>query len=415
MLLTLLLACGPRPPMAPPAPEATAVPTLPKRWEGPALIADLRLVAVGDVLMHTNVKNSAKAANEDPQKGLEALFEYIEPTISGADIAFANLETPVAPDHHKGTRSMVFNAPPELLPALSAVGFDVLSFANNHVYDQGRDGFQETMERLDSSGMTWIGGGDTCEAARAPKMVEQEGIKVAFIGASKVFNDNMNRGEDEACAFELDVSQALASAELARQDGADVVIVSVHWGREYRTHPEQAEMDDARALIAGGVDLVIGHHPHVVQPIEVIPREDGSVGVIAYSLGNFISNQRYDYVHGVQPLEHGNPRDGLALQLDIVKKDYGPAPDGSPQVRVELANVMGVPLWTDNDAGRIVHPTPTIRVVRTDSALKSAGEALLSATTAEEDLAAKKRIALLEDRWDQVEEIVGEGLMPPHP
>lgn len=414
-MLLLLLACGPRPPLAPPPPDAVTLPVLPKRWTGPAELSRVRIVAVGDVLMHTNVKNSAKAADEDPQKGLEALFSQVKPLIESADLAFANLETPVAPDHHKGTRSMVFNAAPELLPALQSTGFDVLSFANNHVYDQGRDGFVETIGRLDQSGMTWIGGGPDCAAARKARLVTHKDITVAFIGSAKVYNDNLNRGEDEACSFELSVAQALAETQAARDAGADLVVVSVHWGREYRTFPEQGEIDDAHALIHGGVDLVLGHHAHVVQPVEVLHREDGSVGVIAYSLGNFISNQRYDYKHGVQSLDYGNPRDGLALQIDAVRKDYGPAPDGSPQVRVELADVLAIPLWTDNDAGRIVHPTPVIRVIPTADALVAAYAELDAAQTAEEDLAAKQRIALLEDRWDQVEEIVGEGLMPPHP
>ena len=414
-MLLLLLACGPRPPLAPPPPDAVSAPVLPKRWAGPAELSRVRMVAVGDVLMHTNVKNSAKAANEDAQKGMEALFSQVKPLIESADLAFANLETPVAPDHHKGTRSMVFNAAPELLPALYATGFDVLSFANNHVYDQGRDGFEETMERLDASEMTWIGGGADCAAARKARLVTQNEITVAFIGSSKVYNDNMNLGEDKACSFELSVEQALAETEAARAAGADLVVVSVHWGREYRTFPEQSEVDDAHALVNGGVDLVLGHHAHVVQPVEVLHREDGSVGVIAYSLGNFISNQRYDYKHGVQSLDYGNPRDGLALQIDAVRKDYGKAPDGSPQIRVELANVVAIPLWTDNDAGRIVHPTPVIRVIPTADALEAAYAQLEAAETVEEDLAAKQRIALLEDRWNQVEDIVGEGMMPKHP
>jgi poly-gamma-glutamate synthesis protein (capsule biosynthesis protein) len=406
--------------VAPPLPESTGdVPVLPARWDGPAELSRVHIVAVGDLLMHTNVKNSAKAANAldadgntTNHSGFPDLFEHVAPWISDADLAFANLETPVAPKSNNGTASMVFNVHPDLLPALSASGFDVLSFANNHVYDQGRDGLVETMELLDASGMTWIGSGDTCADARAYRLTQVNDITIAWIGASKVHNSNLNLTDDDPCTFVLDVEQTLTEAQAARDAGADLVIASVHWGREYRLAPEAVEVADAQALMDGGVDLVLGHHPHVVQPVEIRHTPDGRVAVTAYSLGNFISNQRYDYVHGVHPLDHGNPRDGLALELDVVRKDYGPGPDGERQIRVELANVQAVPLWTDSDAMRIVHPSPTIRVVRMHTELDAAYAALDAAQTPEDALAAKQRIELLEDRWDQVEAVVGEGLLP---
>lgn len=418
-LAVLWVGCGPRPAVAPDLPASTGpVPELPARWAGPAELSRVSLIAVGDLLMHTNVKHAARAANtvDDDgaslnHEGYAALFERV-PWVADADLAFANLETPVAPNANRGTRSMVFNVTPALLPALQQTGFDVLSFANNHVYDQGRAGLVETMENLDASGMTWIGAGQTCADARRARRTTVKGIDIAWIGASKVFNDNMNRGPDEACAFELDVDAALQEAAAARQDGAELVIMSLHWGHEYHLTPSAPEVEDARRLMDGGVDLILGHHPHVVQPVEIRDTPDGRVAVTAYSLGNFISNQAYDYRHSTHTLDHGNPRDGLALSLDIVKKDYGPDASGEPQVRVALANVLAIPLWTENDAGRIVHPSPTIRVVKTGEALHAAHAELEHASSPAEVRAAQARIELLSDRWRQVESVVGSRLVP---
>lgn len=413
VLIALLTSCNPA---APPQPTPLSPPVLPDHWQGPTELQRAHVVAVGDLLMHTNVKNSAKAAmSADNHDGFGALFEHVDTWIKQSDVAFANLETPVAPKSHRATASMVFNVSPSLLPALKETGFDVLSFANNHVYDQGRNGFIETMENLNSSGMTWIGGGATCDDARAAKLLEVNGLKIAWIATSKVYNDNLNTEEDTHCSFELDVSQALDSAAAARRAGAEFVVLSAHWGHEYKTAPHANEVKDARALMDGGIDVVLGHHPHVVQPVEIRKTPDGRIGVTAYSLGNFISNQRYDYVHGVQPLKYGNPRDGLALEFDIVRKDYGPGPDGVRQIRTEVANVTAVPIWTDNDAMRIVHPAPTIRAIRLSDAITQTHTKLAAATDPDASLLLKKRLAMLEDRWTQVANIIGEGLMQPHP
>ena len=397
------------------APEANAE----SRYSFPNNLATARVIAVGDVLVHGNVKNSAKAAARLDESGASlnhdgwsTLFEHVDTLITDADIAFANLETPVAPDHDLGSRSMVFNAPSVLLPALSDVGFDILSFANNHVYDQGRPGLIETIERLEASPLEFVGAGNTCAEAQAYKMLEANGIHIAFLAASDIFNDNLNLEDDVPCSFELEPTAVISEAKKARAAGADIVVLSAHWGREYRTKPEQKHIDMAHSLMEGGVDVILGHHPHVVQPIEVYETSDGRRAITAFSLGNFISNQAYWYEFGVNEAHRGNSRDGIALQFDVVKKDYGKGPDGEPQLSTELIDVVAVPLWTDNDAGAIRVPAPTIRVVQIDEELQSAHTALASTTDADDALALKKRIELLEVRRWMVQSIVGDRFMP---
>src|SRR5690606_12538216 len=147
------------------------------------------------------------------------------------------------------------------------------------------------------------------------------------------------------------------------------------------TRPRQAEIDRAHRLLDGGFDAILGHHPHVLQPVEIYETKDGRVGFVAYSLGNFISNQSRTYVHGVQPAKVGNTRDGLILRFAAVRKRYA---DGV--IRTELADLRAEPLWTENNAlARRRDPKlpAYIRVIRADAALEAA-RAALAGETAEE-------------------------------
>src|SRR6185312_4192234 len=106
-------------------------------------------------------------------------------------------------------------------------------------------------------------------------LMDVKGIRVAFIGATKVFNSNLNQGPEEPCAFLLDEAIVAEEVRAARAEGADLVILSVHWGVEYETAPRQQEIDQAHRLLDAGVDVLLGHHPHVLQPIEVYEARDG--------------------------------------------------------------------------------------------------------------------------------------------
>lgn len=418
VVVALIAGCG-RGAVVPPEPAgrpASTPPPASSRWPGPAIVGRARVIAGGDVLPHTNVKHAAAAYARlgVAHDGWPGLFAPVRELVASADLAFANLETPVAPDHDRGTRSMVFNAPQALLDGLVDVGFDVVSFANNHVYDQGRAGFVETLDRLDASPLEHIGAGRTCADAGRARLVRAGGLTLAWIGATRLFNQRLNAGAAAPCAWELDVDAAIAEARDARAAGADAVILSVHWGREYHVEPDASEVEAAHRLVDGGIDVVLGHHPHVLQPIELRDTPDGRVGLVAYSLGNLVSNQGYDYRFGVHPHERGRTRDGVLLGFSFVKKDYGPG--ASPRTVVELAQVEAVPVWTDSDAnGRITAPAPTIRVVPVGAEIES----LYAALDAEADPAARfalqRRIELLRVRWWSVEQVLGSVWLPPEP
>jgi poly-gamma-glutamate synthesis protein (capsule biosynthesis protein) len=421
--------------VAPEAPftEPAAVPPLPRTQGGrvaPAAPAPppVRTVgratigAVGDVLMHEAVKRSAEAHGEGAGHGGYAwLFEPVADLLSEPDVTFANLETPIAPDATGGTRPYVFNAPPDVVGALRAAGVDAVAVANNHAFDQGRAGFEETLRRLEEAGMKAIGAG--AEGERAVVTVEAGGLRIAFLGYAHFFNQDGNacpppRAGAGRCvqARELDRTRVLEDVRAAAA-AADAVVVSLHWGVEYEPQPRADDVRLAHEIAEAGALVVLGHHPHVLQPIELHRRSDGRVAVIAYSLGNFVSNQSRKYVHGAMPERIAATRDGALLRVGLAKRDYGRG-----VVRVELDGADFVPLWTENDTAEIdrrrePERRPAIRVVAIDRALSEVRATLAAfpdpVPLAEEDrwVALRRRESLLVARRAAIASLLGEELL----
>ncbi|MDP1830649.1 MAG: CapA family protein [Geothrix sp.] len=314
--------------------------------------ASLSLVAVGDILMHQDVK---AAAAQDPH-GFPALWADLVPLFQGADLAFGNLETPIAPATGRPGVPFQFNAPETLPAALRASGFTVLSTANNHAFDQGPRGVRETLDRLRAERLVALGSGEDRAQAEALQIIERQGIRVAFLGFTDLFNLDLNHRATEPWVRPLDLEPALQSVREAR-GRADLVVVSVHWGNEYQHTPTKRQRDIARALAEAGCDVILGHHPHVIQPIEIM-EVDGRKALVAYSLGNFISNQDRMYRADLFPVAGGDNRDGAALK---VRFDRRPGPDGRD--RAVLAEAVVEPLWTENNWGAAT-PKREIRVIR---------------------------------------------------
>ncbi|BDU73076.1 CapA family protein [Mesoterricola silvestris] len=323
----LALALGSRAPVAPGPPPSRL----------PEELARVDLVAVGDILMHQDVKTSALQAGS-----LTELWKEVTPLFKGADIAFANLETPIAPRTGRPGRPFQFNAPEDLPAALKASGLTIVSTANNHAFDQGPRGLAETLERLEAAGLPSVGGGATRAQAEAPRFLVVKGLRIAFLAFTDIFNINLNQKTDRPWVRSLDPAAAEAAVAAARAQ-ADAVVVSLHWGAEYLHVPLPRQKEVARRLARAGADLILGHHPHVLQPVEVL--ENGSRRtVVAYSLGNFISNQDRVYRADLFPVAGGDSRDGVLFHCRFVKLKLA---DGSEQVRVEDARCE--PLWTRNN------------------------------------------------------------------
>ena len=345
----------------------------------PREIARISFAAAGDIIPHQAVTQSAaaqsqlalqaaaarpsesdaagsNAASSDVHGGWDILFSQVAGAFRQADFGFVNLETPVAPAHSRGSKPFQFDAPITLLQSLKFSGVKVVSFANNHVFDQGHAGFFETLDHLREQQLLFVGAGANAEAAWKPVILEKNGIKVGWIGMTRWLNGNRNpdKDSDPHVAFfpypddsggapGLDQAAVLEKIKAARAE-CDLLLVSIHWGIEYAIVPNPGDLDLAHDMLEAGAAAIIGHHPHVLQPIETYVTHDKRNTVILYSLGNFLSNQSSNYVPGLTPDKAGEQRDSLVIKFSAIKKDYGPA-----GIRVELGEMGIMPVWTENN------------------------------------------------------------------
>ena len=234
------------------------------------------LRAGGDVLM-----DRSEAAGIDP-------FAGIEPALGSADIAVVNVEMVISERGTPADKEFVFRAPPSAAERIAAAGVDVASLANNHAMDYGPAALVDTVDLLEANGVIALGAGATSADAYGHRVIEvRPGVRVAFVGASMVVPLGFAAAETRpgiASAYQQD--RVLASVRAAASE-AEVVIAVVHWGVERATCPNARQRDFAFLLLQHGADVVIGHHPHVLQPVVF---DDGRL--VAYSLGNFVWHYR---------------------------------------------------------------------------------------------------------------------------
>lgn len=350
----------------------------------PREISRITFAAAGDVIPHQSVvkaaaaheqtANDAQPASPSQSKdnstslartegnhgGWDDLLAGVVDVFRQADFGFVNLETPVAPAHSRGSRPFQFDAPVNLLESLEFSGIKIVSFANNHVFDQGYAGFSETLDHLKQQGILFAGAGATANAAWTPVIIEKNGIKVGWLGMTRWLNGNRNPekdGEPHVAFFPypgepsgapgLDGPAVLEAVTAARSQ-CDLLLISIHWGTEYAPAPRAEDIELAHSFLEAGASAVLGHHPHVLQPIETYLTQDQRSAVIFYSLGNFLSNQSRQYVGGLMPDKAGEPRDSLVVKFSVIKKDYGPA-----GIRFELGDVGIIPAWTENNHHRV--------------------------------------------------------------
>jgi poly-gamma-glutamate synthesis protein (capsule biosynthesis protein) len=338
-------------------------------------VAQASFAVAGDVIPHDPVRAAAAAAGDGAQ-GWGALFADVSDVFRRADFGFVNLETPVAPAHSKGSKPFMFDAPIALIDALKANGIKIVSSANNHMMDQGWAGFAETRDHLREEGILFAGTGDTAQQAWQPVVVEAHGIKVGWLGMTRWLNGNRNPDKDDqphvnffpypgesGGAPGMDEAGVLAAVKAARAQ-CDFLVVSIHWGVEYAAAPRPEDVATAHKMLEAGASVIVGHHPHVLQPVETYRTTDGRDTVIFYSLGNFLSNQSRTYVDGLMPDQNGDPRDALIGLFSAVRKDYGPG-----GTRVELGHVGILPVWGENNRNELAAgktKTPVIHPVLID-------------------------------------------------
>ena len=269
----------------------------------------LRLLAVGDVLFgrYDRSKRYLRVARSD-----RSPFAAVAHLIGSADIAFANLECPMLaePARFQTTRRLTFRAEPADAQTLARAGFDVVSIANNHAHDFGRAAVVKSRRHLEKAGIAAIGGGAGIEEALRPALLERGGLRVAVLAFTVWLKGKKTPSQNSAVAYVRyrDVVDTISPVirRLHGQGLADAIVVSLHWGWEKETSPRHSQRRVARALIDAGAHVVLGHHPHVIQQIEVYRH-----GVIAYSLGNFL----FDNPYPVQRLT-------VALEV-VIERNHG--------------------------------------------------------------------------------------------
>lgn len=279
------------------------------------------LVAAGDVLTHESVNSAARAGGG---YDFASLFAPVQPFIAGADLALCHMEVPVAPPGSSPSGFPMFGAPPELVPGLAAAGWDGCSTASNHSVDRGAAGVVATLDAFDAAGMGHVGTARTTEEAAAPQIYtlyrEGQFIRVAHIAATYGTNGLPVPADSPWMVQLIDTAGLIAQANAAREAGADVVVASVHCCVEYTSDPTARQEEIANELAASGaIDLLIGHHAHVPQPVAELPGGPRGEGMwVAYGLGNFISNQ------GPHAGLSAETQNGLMIVAHLRKPEDGP-------------------------------------------------------------------------------------------
>jgi poly-gamma-glutamate capsule biosynthesis protein CapA/YwtB (metallophosphatase superfamily) len=314
------------------APDLSAYPWLYLR-DGRALAtgeAVVEVIAVGDVMLSRGV-----AVVADPLSG-------VVPWLRSADLALGNLECIIAEGGAPQPGPYRLRAPSPAAGALRDAGFDVLGLANNHALDYGSEGLAETVTWLRQAGITPVGVGPDSGAAAKPVIHEADGLRLAFLAFNTVPDPDDTPEVEGWTRAMWDEGQAASAIATAKAE-ADSVIVSIHWGYEYELRPDPAQRDAAQAMLDAGADLVIGHHPHVVQGTEI-----HGAGFVAYSLGNLVFDQ-----------QQAETRQGLALRAFF---------DGEG-----LRAVQALPLWAGPHPRLMVPDESTALLARVEPLLRRIG------------------------------------------
>lgn len=254
-------------------------------------------IGAGDVIIYYGNVRDAKSCAVDGGReyNFAPMFANVKDRISAADIAFVNQETLMCGEGYAFSYWPHFNGPQDLGYDLAEAGFDVINIANNHMLDKRAAGLSATIDFYDTlDGITMIGGYKDRADYENIRVVETNGIRVAFLSYAEWTNGIvLDAGSPIVIPYP---DEDKIPDEIARaKEIADFVIVSVHWGSENTFTPNDYQKNLARLFAESGADAIIGHHPHVIQPVEWIEREDGTRTLCVYSLGNFIAEQEYDF------------------------------------------------------------------------------------------------------------------------
>lgn len=322
----------------------------------PYVVITASIGATGDILIHNPLRKSAKEYAKMNGSGSEydfsEMFAYVSDYYSSFDYMVANLEVPLAggekDDDYDGYPH--FNCPDDIVDALKGAGVDMLLTANNHSYDKGYDGFIRTQQVVEERGLDHIG---TRLSEDVPNYLVKDinGIKVGMVCYTYDTRSETNgkitlngiRVKDKAIplvntfdysnpsGFYTEFEKVMANMEA---DGAEAIVMFVHWGYEYNLKPNSSQKKMAQKLCDMGVDVIVGGHPHVIQPFDTLTSENGNVTYCIYSTGNALSNQRRESLNTVD--NENYTEDGMIFGVEFQKWNDG---------TVEVSKISILPTW----------------------------------------------------------------------
>ncbi|SDK22272.1 CapA family protein [Alkalibacterium thalassium] len=320
---------------------------------------DIRVSAVGDVMGHTSQLEAAYNA-ETGEYDFTSVFEDVQPIISESDLAIANLETTLAGSDRPFIGYPLFNTPDAIIDALDYAGFDTIITTNNHSLDTGLEGVRRTVEVIEEKGLD-LAGTFTEEPDSRVLYKDVEGIKIAILAYTEHLNGlDASYPQDDVLSMINVISEEriLADIEEAESEDVDLMIAYMHWGGEYERYPNDFQQNYAELLTREGVDIILGSHPHVIQQATYL-EVDGNESIVAYSLGNFVSNQRRETLGE----EREPTEDGVIFHADVQKNEQ----TGETTVQ----HVEYTPTWVyrnryEGDSTYTYRILPVERILETD-------------------------------------------------
>lgn len=387
-------------------PETTVPP------EPEHVVSTATILSTGDLLMHGQLIVDAK--QDDGTYDFSYIFPYITEYVSDADFAVANLETTLAGTAKPYQGNPMFNCPDEIVDAAKNAGFDMLLTANNHSYDSQQVGFERTIRTVREKGLLNLG---TMLSGEEPKFVVQEinGIKIGMIAYtyedSAVGNSvpALNYNPMQAGGYDIincfrhaapEPFYAALETQIAemRQQGAEAIVLYIHWGQEYKLEPNSYQTAMAQRLCDLGVDVIIGGHPHVVEPVALLEStvDPNHRTVCLYSMGNAVSNQRLGKLKSITT---AHTEDGVLFSISFSKYSDG---------TVYLEDASLIPTWVraiDANGNTVVRDSATIRryeILPLDDSRRSQWQEQFGIDDS--------TLAQCTDSWQRTMDITGAGL-----
>ena len=418
------LATAPQDTQAPAIQETVAIPTVPPTEatvpettvpkEPEHVVSTATILSIGDLLMHGQLITDAQQA--DGSYDFSYIFPYITPYVTAADYAAANLEVTLAGPSRPYQGYPMFNCPDAIVDAAKNAGFDMLLTANNHMYDSGEDGFLRTVRTIREKGLTALG---TREEAEEPAYTVQDinGIKVGMV--CYTYEQRPENYRSDRVYLNKNILSATCSAlvnsfvgteldpfyteiggilEQMRNDGAEATVMFIHWGVEYQLTQNAEQQQIAQKLCDLGFDVIVGGHPHVVQPVELLEStvDPEHRTVCLYSMGNAVSNQRQGELTSITT---AHTEDGAMFSMTFSKYSDG---------TVYLEDVALIPTWVraiDVNGNTVVRRSGTIRryeILPLDDSLRSQWQEQFGIDSS--------TLAQCADSWQRTMDITGAGL-----